>query len=143
MSETSARPRVVVFDPLSAQIDWSYDVERGIFAEQGVDLIVPASAAEADDAVRDADVVIVNALRGMNAETIATLKAPVGLIACSIGMIQIDQDAAAARGIPVGNTPFCVDEVADQAMALLLAAERRLVPFVQAVAENNWDYTGT
>ena len=143
MSATSARPRVVVFDPLSAQIEWSYDVERGIFAEQGVDLVVPASAVEADDVVRDADVVIVNALRGMNAETIATLNNPVGLLAYSIGMNQIDQDAAAARGIPVGNTPFCVDEVADQAMALLLAVERRLVPFVQAVAENNWDYTRT
>jgi len=143
MTATTDHPRVVVFDPLSAQIEWSYEVERGLLAEQGVDLIVPDSAAEANVVVRDADVVIVNALRGMNADTIATLNRCVGLLAYSIGMNQIDQDAAAARSIPVGNTPFCVDEVADQALTLLLAAERRLIPFVQAVAEGNWDYTRT
>lgn len=45
-----------------------------------------------------------------------------------VGVDHIDVAAAAARGIPVGNTPGVLDgATADQAFALLLAAGRRLV----------------
>src|SRR4051812_18101407 len=45
-----------------------------------------------------------------------------------VGVDHIDLAAAAARGIPVGNTPGILDgATADQAFALLLAAGRRLV----------------
>jgi glyoxylate reductase len=45
-----------------------------------------------------------------------------------VGVDHIDVAAAAARGIPVGNTPGILDgATADMAMTLLLAAARRLV----------------
>lgn len=45
-----------------------------------------------------------------------------------VGVDHIDVAAAAARGIPVGNTPGVLDgAVADMAMALILAAARRVV----------------
>lgn len=45
-----------------------------------------------------------------------------------VGVDHIDLSAAAARGLPVGNTPGILDgATADQAFALLLAAGRRLV----------------
>jgi glyoxylate reductase len=45
-----------------------------------------------------------------------------------VGVDHIDVAAAAARGVPVGNTPGMLDgATADQAFALLLAAGRRLV----------------
>ena len=45
-----------------------------------------------------------------------------------VGVDHINVVDAAARGIPVGNTPFVLDgAVADMAMALLLAAARRVV----------------
>ena len=45
-----------------------------------------------------------------------------------VGVDHIDVAAAAARGIPVGNTPGILDgATADLAFALLLAAGRRLV----------------
>ncbi|MCY2980935.1 MAG: D-glycerate dehydrogenase [Planctomycetota bacterium] len=45
-----------------------------------------------------------------------------------VGVDHIDVTAAKQRGIPVGNTPRVLDgAVADMAMALLLAAARRLV----------------
>jgi glyoxylate reductase len=45
-----------------------------------------------------------------------------------VGVDHIDVAAAQARGIPVGNTPSILDgATADMAMALLLAAGRRLV----------------
>ncbi|MCA9245767.1 MAG: D-glycerate dehydrogenase [Planctomycetales bacterium] len=44
-----------------------------------------------------------------------------------VGVDHIDVEAARRRGIPVGNTPAILDAaVADMAMALLLAAARRL-----------------
>jgi glyoxylate reductase len=45
-----------------------------------------------------------------------------------VGVDHINVADAAARGIPVGNTPFVLDgAVADMAMALLLSAARRVV----------------
>jgi glyoxylate reductase len=45
-----------------------------------------------------------------------------------VGVDHIDLEAAASRGIPVGNTPGILDgATADMAFALLLAAGRRLV----------------
>jgi len=45
-----------------------------------------------------------------------------------VGVDHIDLQAAAARGIPVGNTPDILNgATADQAMALLLASGRRVV----------------
>ena len=98
-----ARPKVVVFDPLTSVTTWSYEVERAILDEHGVDLVIPNSPAEADEAVRDADVAIVNALRGMKRENIEPLTNCVGLLCYSIGMNQVDHEAAAEKGIPVGN----------------------------------------
>jgi glyoxylate reductase len=46
-----------------------------------------------------------------------------------VGVDHIDLQAAALRGIPVGNTPGVVDgATADMGFALLLAAARRVVP---------------
>ena len=140
----SARPRVVVFDPLTSMAPaWSYDVERRMLAEHGVDLVVPATPEEADEAVREADVAIVAAIRGMKRADIERLTNCVGLLCYSIGMNQVDAEAAADKGIPVGNVPFCVDEVSDQALTLLLAAERRLVPFVQMVDAGDWNFSAS
>ena len=45
-----------------------------------------------------------------------------------VGVDHIDLGAAEARGIPVGNTPGCLDDAtADMTMALLLAAARNVV----------------
>ena len=45
-----------------------------------------------------------------------------------VGVDHIDVNAAAARGIPVGNTPGCLDQAtADHTLALLLATARNVV----------------
>jgi glyoxylate reductase len=57
----------------------------------------------------------------------------------AVGTDNIDLDAAAARGIPVGNTPdVLTDATADIAFALLLALARRIVPGADAVRSGAW-----
>jgi glyoxylate reductase len=57
----------------------------------------------------------------------------------AVGTDNIDLEAAAARGIPVGNTPdVLTDATADLAFALLLALARRIVPGAAMVREGEW-----
>jgi D-3-phosphoglycerate dehydrogenase len=54
-------------------------------------------------------------------------------------MDQVDRDTASALGIPIRNVPdYCTEEVSDHALALLLAAERRLIPFANRAAKGDW-----
>jgi glyoxylate reductase len=58
----------------------------------------------------------------------------------AVGHDNIDLAAAAARQIPVGNTPdVLTDATADLAFALLMAAARRLVEAAAAVREGDWE----
>lgn len=88
----------------------------------------------------DADVVIIQSLRKLlNARTIPLLPKCRGLIRASIGYDSIDVAAATARGILVCNVPnYCVEEVADHALALLLAAVRHLGRQDRAIRAGVW-----
>jgi D-3-phosphoglycerate dehydrogenase len=56
-----------------------------------------------------------------------------------IGVDSLDVAAATRHGVCVVNVPsFCEEEVADHAMALLLACARRLVPDAGAVRAGEW-----
>jgi glyoxylate reductase len=57
----------------------------------------------------------------------------------AVGTDNIDLEAAAERGIPVGNTPdVLTDATADLAFALLLAVARRLPEGAAQVREGRW-----
>ena len=57
----------------------------------------------------------------------------------AVGTDNIDLDAAAARGIPVGNTPdVLTDATADLAFALILALARGIVSGAQTVRAGEW-----
>ena len=129
---TEAGPLVVVFDPIPG--DWTFEPERSILGARGVDLVVPESPAEADEAIRCADVVVVTGIRRLDAKRVASLQDPAGILCYSIGMDKVDPSAGEA-GISVRNVPdYCTDEVSDHALALLLAAGRRLVPIANLTA---------
>ena len=75
----------------------------------------------------------------VDAEVIGSAEELRAIANCAIGTDNIDLEAAAARGIPVGVTPdVLTDATADLTMALILAAARRL-PEAQADAlEGRW-----
>jgi glyoxylate reductase len=57
----------------------------------------------------------------------------------AVGVDNVEVAAATARGIPVGNTPgILTDATADMAMALLLAAARRIVEGDRLVKAGGW-----
>jgi D-3-phosphoglycerate dehydrogenase / 2-oxoglutarate reductase len=59
----------------------------------------------------------------------------------SVGFDHVDVDAATDRGVLVCNVPdYCVDEMADHALALLLALVRGVVELDRRVREGVWDY---
>jgi D-3-phosphoglycerate dehydrogenase / 2-oxoglutarate reductase len=61
---------------------------------------------------------------------------------CSVGYDHVDLEAAAARGIWVCNVPdYCVEEMADSSLALLLALLRGIVPLDRSVRAGGWDHT--
>jgi D-3-phosphoglycerate dehydrogenase len=61
---------------------------------------------------------------------------------CSVGYDHIDLDAATARGIAVCNIPdYCIEEMADSSLALLLALIRGVVALDRSVREGGWDHS--
>jgi D-3-phosphoglycerate dehydrogenase / 2-oxoglutarate reductase len=97
--------------------------EAGVEVQVLPDGTAPADAAEA---AADSSVVIDGVLR-FGADELARLRATRLVVRAGIGLDLIDVPAATARGIWVANVPeYCVAEVADHTLLLLLAATRRL-----------------
>lgn len=138
MSAPAGRARIVVFDPY-VDADWIATFAAAMESPD-IEFVVPTEPDRADEDVRTADVVIATGRRRVTADVIATLERAVGILCLSVGKDQVDPDAAAAAGITVTNVPdYCTPEVADHALALLLAAERRLFPVVAATKAGVWN----
>jgi D-3-phosphoglycerate dehydrogenase len=61
------------------------------------------------------------------------------IIRYGIGVDNVDLNAAAAKKIPVCNIPdYCIDEVADHTLALMLAATRQIVPCDSTIKSGQW-----
>ena len=61
------------------------------------------------------------------------------IIRYGIGVDNVDLVAAREKGIPVCNIPdYCINEVADQTLAFLLAQTRQVLPNHRLIAEGKW-----
>jgi len=98
------------------------------------------SEAEMIAACRGAEVLVPTVTDQIGASLIAALPASVRLIAnFGVGVDHIDLAAARSRGIPVTNTPdVLTDDTADLAMALILAAARRLGEGERILRAGHW-----
>lgn len=77
----------------------------------------------------------------VSAEDLANLPALRVIATPSVGFDHVDVADAAARGVWVCNVPdYCVDEMADHTLALLLALVRGVVELDRSVREGRWDY---
>ncbi|MBV8894387.1 MAG: C-terminal binding protein [Acidobacteria bacterium] len=93
--------------------------------------------------VQDADAVLVTYAKLTN-EIIREMTRCQIIARCGIGIDNIDVAAASRAGIVVTNVPdYCVDEVSDHAMALLLALARK-IPLANARAHTGrWELAAT
>lgn len=61
------------------------------------------------------------------------------IVRYGIGVETVDISAATERGIRVANVPdYCVDEVSDHALALLLMLSRQAIPAMALAREEKW-----
>lgn len=65
------------------------------------------------------------------------------IVRYGIGVDTIDIPAATQRGIPVANVPdYCIDEVSDHAVAMMLALLRKLPQSDRRVRQGDWKLAG-
>jgi D-3-phosphoglycerate dehydrogenase len=87
---------------------------------------------------RDADGVL-NARAPVTRRAIAAMERCRIIVRYGIGVDTIDVAAATARGIFVANVPdYCLDEVSDHALALLLMLSRQMMPAISLAREDTW-----
>ena len=119
----------------------SLDVERGILEAVGAELIVAETGEEAElvQLAPPADAILTNWKRVTPAVLDAAPRCCI-VSRYGVGLDNIAVEHATRLGILVTNVPdFCVDEVSDHAMALLLACARSVVKFARATRDGVWD----
>ncbi len=126
--------KVVVTDYIEQDLNW----EAQVCGDWGVDFayyqLKHASREDLLAAIHDADVIIVN-MAPFDAALIAALDRTQLIIRHGIGYDNVDVEAATRKGILVVNIPdYCVLEVAEQAMMLMLACQRKLTTQLHSMA---------
>ena len=120
----------------------SIEEEKEEFGRVGAELILAQVQKEEDliRACREADGLI-------NQYALLTRRSLEHLPNCKVvsrygvGVDSVDLKAATDLGIIVANVPdYCVEEVADQALSMILALIRKTVFFDQKVKSNEWDF---
>lgn len=130
-------PKVVITDGSFGQLE----IERGILEPLGCQVtsrqpITPPH--ELAPFVSDADYVLTQFAQ-VNAEVIAAMQRAKVIVRYGVGVDNVDLEAARARGIPVCNVPdYCLDEVADHTLALILATTRHVVPHCTGIRSGRW-----
>jgi D-3-phosphoglycerate dehydrogenase len=94
---------------------------------------------EGKDALRTASIVLLGTGGRLDATAILSMSACRGIVRYGVGVDNIDVVQATVQGIPVINVPeYCVEEVSDHTVALILAASRRLLPGHEAARQGKW-----
>lgn len=121
-----ARTKVVVTDYIEPDLKWEAgEMEKRDVVFETYQLKF-AQPSELISRIRDADVVVVN-MAPMTEAVIGALEQCRLIIRHGIGYDNVDLKAATRRGIRVANIPdYCPDEVAEHAVALMLASWRKL-----------------
>ncbi|MCC3313821.1 C-terminal binding protein [Nocardia africana] len=139
MTHTDTRATILIADYDFGDVD----IERAIVEAAGLRLL--AAQCKSEDEVIEA---------GREADGILTQYAQVGsraigaLPRCRViarygtGVDIVDVEAATRHGIQVTNAPndWCADEVADHAIALWLAAARKICQYDRATRRGEWHW---
>ena len=117
------------------------EIEYRRFAEAGYDFSV-ASSHDKETLKKecaDADAVMLSLIE-MDEELINSLQKCKVIVRCGMGFNNVDIPAATKRGIMVANVQkYCLDEVSDHAVALMLTLLRKTAYLSRLLREGIWD----
>jgi len=120
----------------------SIEEEKGELERIGAELIL-AQAQEESDLIRsckEADGLI-NQYAILSRKVLESLPKCKVISRYGVGVDSVDLKAATELGMIVANVPdYCMDEVADQTVAMILALIRKVVFFDQRVKAGVWDF---
>jgi D-3-phosphoglycerate dehydrogenase len=117
------------------------EVERDLLGRAGFELRFEGNARSVEEvrAVTAGAVGVLNCYTPMPAEVIESLDRCRVIARYGVGIDTIDLAAATTRGIVVTNVPdYCVDEVSDHALALILSLARGVVRLDRSVHAGAW-----
>ncbi len=125
--------RVVVGDP-----GFRVDRVRTLLDGHELDVVSGGEPWEGDDVVA----LLIGTDVRVTAEDLARLPALRIVASCSVGYDHVAYEEAERRGVWVSNVPdYCVEEVADHSLALLLGLLRGIVELDRSVRAGAWDWT--
>jgi D-3-phosphoglycerate dehydrogenase len=119
--------KVVVTDYIEPDLEWEARQLSGRGIELAAYQLKFTSPETVIEKTRDADVVVVNMVP-ITAEVVAGWEKCKLVIRHGVGYDNVDLKALEEAGIPLCYIPdYCAEEVAEQAIALIVACGRRLV----------------
>lgn len=130
-------------NPTVAFTDWTFpdlSVEESILKPHGVELVARQCKTEAEliALCAEADAVVTQFAR-VNANVVSAMQKARAIVRYGIGVDNVDLDVARGKGIPVCNVPdYCIDEVADQTLAFILATTRQVVTHATHLRGGKW-----
>jgi D-3-phosphoglycerate dehydrogenase / 2-oxoglutarate reductase len=125
--------RVVVGDP-----GFRVDRVRKLLHGHELDVVSGGEPWAGDDVVA----LLIGTDVRVTAEDLARLPALKIVASCSVGYDHVAYEEAERRGVWVCNVPdYCVEEVADHSLALLLGLLRGIVELDRSVRAGAWDWT--
>jgi D-3-phosphoglycerate dehydrogenase len=119
----------------------SLDIERSMLESAGIEMRVAERSDEAElaELVPEADAIL-SCWRLLPSHVLDLAERCQLISKFGTGIDNIAVDHATELGIIIANVPdFCLDEVSDHAMALLLSCARRIVPFVEETRAGEWN----
>src|SRR5579884_1030083 len=133
------KPKVVIADYDFGDVD----IEKSIVTDAGFELVAAQCKSEDDviAAASNADAVITQYAE-VGRRAIQSFKRCKVIARYGIGVDIVDVDAATAKNIVVTNVPndWCMNEVADHAVALLLVLVRKLATYDRATRAGDWHW---
>ena len=126
-----------IVTPIAPGTSDPFTEEHAALAGSGAEFVM-VPGAEFAEAARTADAIYPRFI-AVDAALIASLERCRHIACEGVGVDKIDVEAATLRGIAVTNVPHVfIEEVAEHAMALLLAAHRRVIEQDRLVREGRW-----
>jgi D-3-phosphoglycerate dehydrogenase / 2-oxoglutarate reductase len=116
--------------------------EEGVLNPAGCSIHARRTVTEAElpELVSEADGIITQ-FAPITGEVVKAMRRAKVIVRYGVGFDNVDLQAAARQSIPVCNVPdYCVDEVADHALALMLAVTRQIPQIFNRVRQREWRF---